>query len=112
MRFVTILLSSVLLAGCTVIPKWGAPKVASWDGNAQNSGLIAQLPDHSAIITARANARYMALATDYGWKFNPHIDGTEAVPYTNSTTVYTYRLDAEHLADFAIMSRWKHQGVK
>lgn len=110
----TLLVSLTLacLAACTVIPGTPRAKVASWDGGEQNSGLIAVLPDHSGIITARANARYMALGSDYGWKFHPMIQGDEATPYTNSATVYTFKLDAEHLADFGIMTMWKRKGVK
>lgn len=115
MKFAKTLLVSLTLAflvACTVIPGTPRAKVASWDGNEQNSGLIAVLPDRSGIITSRAEARYTTLAYEYGSRFSPPAQGNEAVPYTNSATVYTFKLDAEHLANFGIMSMWKRKGVK
>lgn len=103
---ITLLLC--LLTACTVIPKTPQPAVASWDGGEQNSGLLGILPDHSGIITGRAEARYAALCFQYGYKFHPPLTGGEATVYTN----LTLRLDAEHLADFGIMELWKRKGVK
>lgn len=114
MRFGMILLSSVLLlAGCTVIPKWGAPRVASWDGNEQNSGLLGQLPDRSGVITDHAKARYVVLCGQYGGKFAPPVLGNEGLTvWSNAPAGPVWRIDAEHLAKFGDMSRWKREGVK
>lgn len=115
MQYAKTLLVSLMLVGligCTVIPNTPAPAVASWDGDEQNSGVLGILPDHSAVITQRAEQRYIALAYEYGSRFSPPVRGNEAAPYTNSATVYTLRLDAEHLADWGIMANWKRKGVK
>lgn len=105
MKLTPILLIALALCGCTVIPKTPQPAVASWDGSEQNSGLLGALPDHSAIITGHAEARYIALCAQYGYKFHPPLTGGEATPYTN----LTLRLDAQHYVDFATMELWKRK---
>lgn len=86
----------------TVRPKVVESKAPSWDGNAQNSGLIGFDANGNAIITPRAEARYFYLCELYGWKFHPPACGAETI----LTSSNTFLLDPQHLSEFATMNRW------
>lgn len=101
-------LALVVAVGCTVIPKRLESRAASFDGGQQNSGLVAQLADRSAIITTHARDRYNGLIEIYGRKFSPPLQRDAGVTaYTNGT----WCIDAEHLVKFATMNRWRKQST-
>lgn len=105
----------ILCLGCTttVIPHNGRPTQPSFDGNDQTSGIITNFPDHSALITGHAAARYQLLVIDYGAKFQPPIQHSDGLNiYYTTPTGSAWHIDAEHLTDFGIMQYWKRKGVK
>lgn len=132
MKSVKILLSSLallLIVGCTttVTPVDIHANVPSLDGNDPNSGLVELLPDHSAVLTMGADSRYQGLCIQYGKKFTPPLTGAESVIFTNNVFTnidgkvitlnpfepgHYWHIDAEHLAKFGQMNRWKKEGVK
>ena len=100
MKFASSLLLS-LLVGCTIAPKVNTPGQPSWDGPVQNSGLIAQLPDHSFIVTPLLVDKFEALCHIYGSRFVP--------PATNSfgctaTTTNTFIMTPYAMSVYAQMS--------
>ena len=67
-RALMLILALALFTGCvsqTVRPVDIKPKAASFDGNKQDSGLIAVTPT-GALVTAHARDRYNALIAVYG----------------------------------------------
>lgn len=122
------LLALLGMAACTttIRPDKVRASAPSLDAGEANSGLIAILPDKSAVLTLHAEMRYSGLASQYGYKFAPPVQGNEATVFTN--TVFTngnsivtlatnhpgmyWQLDAEHLAKFGIMNHWKKEGAK
>ena len=61
----------VFLGACTIAPQPIHTTQASWDGNAQTSGLLEMRPDHSALVTPNWRARYNGLIARYGSRLNP-----------------------------------------
>jgi hypothetical protein len=61
----------LLLVSCTVAPKLVTPQVPSWDGARQDSGVIAQLPDRSFIVTPTVIEKFRSLCPAYGAKVLP-----------------------------------------
>jgi hypothetical protein len=97
-------------SGCapTVRPLAPQAKTASFDAGHENSGLIAIDPDHNGILTPHARDRYNGLIKSYGIKFDPALTADAGV---TATVTNTFLLDAQHLAYFAAMQRWKRQDV-
>jgi len=112
--FVTCLLTLlafallILLTSCgTVIPKPVQANVASYDGGAQNSGLICMTTNSTgevtgAVITPHARDRYNALVTLYSTNFFPRLEIDAGI----TPAPPNFRIDAEHLVDFMRMNRW------
>lgn len=125
----------VLVFGCTstVVPGEVKATVASWDGAQQNSGLLGFDGEGNAIITYHAYNRFVALVSDYGPYYKPPLMvHTSAVPITNYPVQLFgsgkvigmltnpvpsgpgdwpyFRMDPEHLANFAEMNRWRKAG--
>jgi hypothetical protein len=99
----------LIAAGCwTMAPKPVHSDQASFDGNAQTSGLVRLNGDGSAELTPHARERYNLLIGRYGAKFAPALTndyGLTPGPGTN------YTLSAEGLSDFAAMNRWRKDGL-
>lgn len=95
-------------SGCapTVRPLAPQAKTASFDGGQNNSGLIAIDLAHNGILTPHARDRYNGLVSRYGERFSPVVHQDEGI---SPTLTNTFLLDAQHLAYFAAMQRWKRQ---
>ena len=108
---IMIAVEAGLFLGCTstVAPKPARDNVASWDGDAQNSGFIGYLPGGSGVITSHAKARYDALCAAYGSRFLPPL---AAGPGLAETATNTWVIDAEHLEKFMLMNRWRKNDPK
>lgn len=104
--------------GCgTVAPDLVRDRQPSWDGGAQNSGIIALRPDRSALITKHLVDRYLALVQlGYGRDFVPPI-----LPTTTNDKVFrappgvhnegtNWVIDAEHLVKFGVMNERQKSG--
>lgn len=111
MKLASSLALVILLCGCagTITPRIVQSSQASWDGNQQNSGLIGFDAVGNGILTLRAELRYQALVSDYGYRFKPPIQSADGLILT---TTNTWLIDAEHLEKFATMNRWRKQAVK
>ena len=68
-----LLLSLVVLAGCTIAPKMVIPKSPSPDPytGKSDSGIICQLPDKSLVVSPFVMAKFAALCPLYGSKCLP-----------------------------------------
>jgi hypothetical protein len=101
-----MMLSSILaiaLAGCnTVTPDAIRAQQASWDGNAQNSGVVALLPDHSATVTAHWRDRYNAMVRTYGTSFLPALTVDQGITLNVDGT---FHATAQALMDFGKLNR-------
>lgn len=104
-----VALAVSVLAGCTTtaIPVVPVDAQASFDGNAQNSGLIAFDMSGNGILTAHARDRYNALVADYGAAFKPPVKVDDGITATGTNT---FLIDAQHLVYFASMNRWHREG--
>jgi hypothetical protein len=106
-HFASSLLLSLLLLGCdTVSPDPVKDKQASFDGNAQNSGIVALRADHSALVTSNFVARYEFLVARHGSRLTPPQTHTAGLT-TNGTAI---SIDAAHLVDFVVMQEWQKSG--
>lgn len=108
-QFISTLLLLALTTGCanTVTPKTVQSSQASWDGDAQNSGIIALTADHHGIVTPHFRDRYNVMVGTYGPRFQPPLKPDAGI---TATTTNTFLIDAEHMADFLRMNRWRKQG--
>lgn len=100
-----ILLLAVAI-GCagTVTPRAAVRGEASWDGTNQNSGVIC-LTNGGALITGHARERYNALVGAYGARFAPALGMDAGIQPIEGGGAFW--IDAEHLAAWAAMSRWR-----
>ncbi len=107
----------LVLAGCTVTPAAVHSSQPSFDGNQQNSGLVAFQADGSAIITVHAHDRYTNLLATLGTRLElpPKFpdEGMQPSYYkvdgTNEAPVWI--MDAQHLNYFKRMNRWRKQSA-
>src|ERR1044071_9239090 len=101
----------ILLAGCapTVTPRVVRSSEASWDSNQQNSGFLGFDGAGNGILTPHAKARYDALLAAYGVLFVPPLVTNAGI---TPTATNTFLIDAEHLADFATMNRWRLESTR
>jgi hypothetical protein len=100
----------LLTGGCltsTVVPEPVVSTATSFDGTNQNSGLICFTTNGTAILTPHARDRYNLLIARYGTNFIPSLTNDAGIV---PTLTNTYEIDAEHLADFCSMNRWKKSG--
>ncbi len=100
-----------LLTGCapTVTPRVVRSSEASWDANEQNSGFLGFDAAGNGILTPHAKGRYDALLGLYGALFVPPLVREAGI---TRTATNTFLIDAEHLADFATMNRWRMEESK
>jgi len=113
----TLLAMAVLMifaAACTVVPVTPHSNQASFDGNHQDSGLIAFQADGSAVLTAHAHDRYTNLLAVYGSRLQlPPKYPEEGMFQTNGTfagygtNVPVWIMDGQHLDYFKAMNRWR-----
>ena len=81
--------------GCTVAPRLVTPAGPSWDSGRQDSGVIAQLPDRSFVVTGNLVARFDSLARTYGAALSPPRTNTFGVsPMPNTTNLFYLTQDA------------------
>ena len=120
MRALMLILALALFTGCvsqTVRPVDIKPKAASFDGNKQDSGLIAVTPT-GALVTAHARDRYNALIAVYGQdkEFLPPLVPDQGVSSAPQDTVAAtgrgplFVLDHAAVVNFAKMNRWHRMG--
>jgi len=101
MTRLAVILLCLGLSGCTVAPDILPPAAqASYDGNAQNSGLVGFTPDGGALITTHARDRYNALVAKYGKNYTPPLQPDVGLEPRNGL----YHIDAQHLVYFAEMN--------
>lgn len=74
-------------SGCmsTVAPKPVVDRQASFDGNAQNSGILLDLTNGYAIVTPHWRDRYNAFIARYGASYQVKLNDYGLTPYTNGT---------------------------
>jgi hypothetical protein len=101
------LLLALALTGCagTIRPAVVTRNAASWDGTNQNSGFL-MFTNGGALITSHARDRYNGLIGTYGARFVPPLAPDAGVQAAG----IWYQIDAEHLADFCTMERWRREG--
>lgn len=104
MKLVKILLISLIVAGCTVVPKPIKVKQASFDGSQQNSGLIGYAPDGSGIITPHKRDTYNRLMLTYGARFPVPLTFDTGISWTPTNA---FLIDAEHLVDLGMMEHYE-----
>lgn len=103
-----LVLAAFLFIGCasTVTPAAVQSNQASFDGGAQNSGILATQPG-GFTVTAHFRDRYNALVADYGTWFAPALQRDEGLL---SVTSDVWFIDAAHLVKFIQMNSWKKSG--
>ena len=111
-----LVLLMLFASACTVTPVQVKSRQASFDGNQQNSGLVAFQPDGSAVITPHAHDRYTNLLASFGKDLPlPPKYPEEGMFQTNGTfagygtNVPVWIMDAQHLNYFKAMNRWRKQ---
>lgn len=127
MKYAKKALSSVALAailtGCagTVTPKTVQSSQASWDAGQQTSGILNGETVNGKKgfhVTVHFRDRYNALIDTYGSKFQPPLTHDAGITHDEvgpnnvdgKDWPSDYHIDAEHMADFLKMNRWKKQG--
>lgn len=108
-KILPLLAATLLINGCTVVPKPVVDKVPSFSGNSQDSGFLGYAPDGSGMITFRKFEQYNDLIALYGNKFIPPIQTNEGITRTGTNV---FLIDKEHLVDFAIMLKWRRENAK
>ena len=98
-----VLLALALLMGCTttLTPVQPAAKVASWDGTNQNSGFV-RWTNGGGILTPHACDRYNGLIALYGGRFVPPLKPDAGLTQCQDGLWF---IDAQHLADFALLCK-------
>lgn len=97
-----------ITAGCnsTVTPDSVSARHASFDGQAQNSGILKLVPG-GAVITPRARDRYNGLVVVYGGEFTPALRPDHGV---TERIDGDYDITTEGLQKFIVMNQWKRMG--
>ena len=105
---ICLLLAAIGLSSCrgglTVTPREVRDTVASFDGNAQNSGFLGYTPEGIGVITPHARERYNDATQLYGDRFTPKlVRDAGLTPFTNGT----WLIDNEHDVKAREMFRWQ-----
>jgi hypothetical protein len=101
----------VLLGGCTSTRQPVAVPVATLPalhGNLANGGLLS-VDAKGGVIDNEARQAYNALVDIYGNQFFPPL-AHEAGVTVEDSRANLYRIDLQHLADFAEMVQWRNAG--
>jgi len=101
----TFLLNSLLLAGCAQVPTSVPATSISYDGGAQDAGVL-QLIAGGALVTPGFVARYDSLIGEYGKSFLPRLRADDGITKRSPSTFF---IDNEHLADMSTMSALARQ---
>lgn len=105
--FVVGLVASLFLVSCktaeikTIIPPRIVEKEASWDENAQNSGIIDFIPGKGFLVTKKAASRYQALVFLYGAAEVPPILPGEGISVDENGNLF---LSNESMVNFVTLS--------
>lgn len=116
-RVIGLCLAVTLWAGaCTVrqqsvVPRPIVSHEASFDGNAQNSGIV-NVDEHGFIVTSHWLDRYDAMLAVFGTHFSPAIKpgdriGVEALPTLQPSIPKTFRVTSEVMVRFTRMNQWR-----
>ena len=105
---VILLCATVLLSGCTVVPKVTKSSQASWDQGGQNSGIITMTADHTLVVTPHLRERYDALIALFGNQFHPALTPDYGV---TPTATNTFLMTPDAFEHFAAMNRWHKQAA-
>jgi len=112
MKFAKKLLSSLALVGlacsCTVAPKAASSSQASFDCTDQNSGVVAELGDHSFIVTPHLRDRYNAMIAVYGNHFQPALFPDQGITPTGTNS---FAMSPQAFENFLTMNRWRKQAA-
>jgi hypothetical protein len=96
-----------LCVGCsavsTVTPDRVESSAPSFDGNEQNSGVIASTPT-GFVVTSRFRDRYNALVATYGRDFAPALRRDAGISRIDAGQ---YAIDKEHMVKFLTMNAWQ-----
>lgn len=76
-------------------------KVASWDENSQNSGVINFIPEEGWLITPHAANRYISLSEKFGGMFTPKLLTGEGLVEKGDNFI----LPQSYMVKFAVMNR-------
>lgn len=96
-----------VISGCgTVVPTTVPSASASFDGNDQNSGIVAARPDGFA-VTPHFRDRYNALIARYGRDFAVPLRVDGGLTHNGQ-----WIIDRQHLAKFLEMSAWSRAGLQ
>lgn len=104
-----VALLSAWLTGCghTVIPEPVEAMSASFDGNAQTSGVIASTPA-GFVVTAHFRERYNALVEVYGRDFSPPLKADAGLARQPDGQ---WLITRQRMVDFLEMNAWKRAGI-
>lgn len=96
-------------AGCsTVTPDKVESHEASYDGNAQNSGVISSNAN-GYVVTAHFRDRYNELVGTYGRDFKPAlVKDAGMLNFSDGT----FLIDKQHMVQFLEMNAWLRAGLK
>ena len=90
--------------GCsTVVPDRVESREASFDGNDQNSGVIASTPA-GFVVTAHFRERYNALIATYGGDFAPPLTPDAGLAPLGDGR---WRITKQHMVQFLTMNAWR-----
>ena len=108
----------LILIGCTTVRQAPAKSAApSYDGNAQNSGILSETATGGYIITAHFRDRYNALVAIYGRSklgdgapiFSPALRKDDGLFAEGDGT---WIMDKQHMEDMVTLSDLKRRGAK
>lgn len=102
-------LLAVASVGCsTVVPRAvNEPVQPSFDGNEQNSGIVAST-ESGFIVTAYFRDRYNALVAVYGKDFTVPLKRDAGLAKLSPTE---WLIDRQHLVQFLDMAAWQRSGL-
>lgn len=109
-RLIVIILLALAATSCTTItPDQVHATAPSYDGNDQNSGIIAAVPA-GIVVTPHLRDRYNHLIDLYGQDFTPAIKADAGL--TDAPDKVNFILDRQHFVQFLEMNQWLKAGLK
>lgn len=98
------------LSGCsTVTPDQVHAAAPSFDGNVQNSGILAATPA-GILVTPHLRDRYNTLVDYYGHDYKPALAKDAGI--TDAPDKVNYLLDRQHFVQFLEMNQWLKAGLR
>jgi hypothetical protein len=103
------LISVLSTTGCatTVTPAPVVSQQASYDGNAQNSGIIMSTAT-GFVVTAHFRARYNSLIATYGGDFKPALKPDAGIAPIGEDR---WLISKQAMIDFLEMNAWRKSGM-